>query len=361
MGSGAVWLEGLQLTARLRWDRGEGERYADGYLKAIANNPADVTLWSAFLGLLASSLEFERVLLNLPKARASAGEHILFDMMEAQALSETGQHEASELIFKALEPLSDPTFVPIRLRALLRTGRADEAARLGEQFTHGPAANMVWPLLGLAWRVLGDERWRWLERYDDTVSAIDLPLPVERLEETAEALRRLHVSAEHPYDQSVRGGTQSTGNLFDRTEPAIVGLRLAVVQAVASYIERLPALEPDHPFLGRSRDRFRFAGSWSIRLQGRGHHVSHVHPAGWISSALYLHVPPRCPDTGGQAGYLALGQPPPELGLGLPALRMIQPRPGRLVLFPSTTWHGTVPFPAGERLTAAFDVVPFEP
>ena len=35
---------------------------------------------------------------------------------------------------------------------------------------------------------------------------------------------------------------------------------------------------------------------------------------------------------------------------------MIEPKPGRLVLFPSTMWHGTEPFAAGERLTVAFDV-----
>jgi len=28
------------------------------------------------------------------------------------------------------------------------------------------------------------------------------------------------------------------------------------------------------------------------------------------------------------------------------------------VLFPSYFWHGTVPFHAGARLTAAFDVIP---
>jgi predicted 2-oxoglutarate/Fe(II)-dependent dioxygenase YbiX len=44
------------------------------------------------------------------------------------------------------------------------------------------------------------------------------------------------------------------------------------------------------------------------------------------------------------------------LGLDLPPLRTILPRPGQLVLFPSTMWHGTIPFESGERLTIAFDV-----
>jgi len=37
----------------------------------------------------------------------------------------------------------------------------------------------------------------------------------------------------------------------------------------------------------------------------------------------------------------------------------VQPRVGRLVLFPSMFWHGTTPFDdAQARLTIAFDAVP---
>jgi Putative 2OG-Fe(II) oxygenase len=37
----------------------------------------------------------------------------------------------------------------------------------------------------------------------------------------------------------------------------------------------------------------------------------------------------------------------------------VQPAPGRLVLFPSYMWHGTIPFhDAQPRTTIAFDVVP---
>ena len=87
---------------------------------------------------------------------------------------------------------------------------------------------------------------------------------------------------------------------------------------------------------------------------GQGRHVNHVHPAGWISSAFYVALPDEI-DAEGPAGWLTLGEAG-ELGLDLPPIRLVQPRPGRLVLFPSTLWHGTRPFEAGERLTVAFDV-----
>jgi hypothetical protein len=39
--------------------------------------------------------------------------------------------------------------------------------------------------------------------------------------------------------------------------------------------------------------------------------------------------------------------------------RAVQPVPGRLVLFPSYTWHGTIPLEASSaRTTIAFDAIP---
>ena len=45
-----------------------------------------------------------------------------------------------------------------------------------------------------------------------------------------------------------------------------------------------------------------------------------------------------------------------QLKLDLPPTKLIEPKPGRLALFPSWMWHGTRPFGQGERLTVAFDV-----
>jgi hypothetical protein len=56
------------------------------------------------------------------------------------------------------------------------------------------------------------------------------------------------------------------------------------------------------------------------------------------------------------AGHIAFGIPPAELGLALEPYRTLAPAPGRLAVFPSTMWHGTVPFDDGERLVIAFDI-----
>jgi hypothetical protein len=90
-------------------------------------------------------------------------------------------------------------------------------------------------------------------------------------------------------------------------------------------------------------------------LTDGGFHSVHVHPRGWISSALYLNLPGNLSD---EQGWLTLGAPPPELGLDLGPTRTVPPKVGQLVLFPSWMWHSTRPFPEGERLTVAFDVAP---
>jgi uncharacterized protein (TIGR02466 family) len=136
-------------------------------------------------------------------------------------------------------------------------------------------------------------------------------------------------------------------------------LRAAVTGAVERHIAELPPPDDAHPLLKHRRDRrIRYSGSWSVRLRSGGRHSNHVHPHGWISSALYVALPERTAGDQEHAGWLTLGEPDEKLGLELGPWREIEPKPGQLVLFPSWMWHGTVPFSEGERLTVAFDVRP---
>lgn len=352
------WTDGLRALARLRFDRGDGGRFTEDFERAVNARPRDTELWATFLGVLSSALRFDKVLENLPKARAAAGEQLIFAMLEAQALAELGRLDEADAAFSRLDDVRDPTFAPARIRLLLRAKRFAEAAAAGEEASKTHAGPFVWPLLALAWRKSDEGKWRWLERYDDTVGAFDLPLDLGELEELASLLRRLHRSSGHPYDQSARGGTQTLGHLLNRSDAPLRRLRQHLSDAVATFIAALPPMDPSHPFLSRGRDGFKFAGSWSIRLRGEGYHVSHVHPQGWISSAFYIALPEVREDDPAREGWLKLGESPPELGLDLPPVRTIMPRPARLVLFPSIMWHGTVPFRDGERLSVAFDVVP---
>ena len=186
---------------------------------------------------------------------------------------------------------------------------------------------------------------------------IDLADTLPPLDVLADTLRSLHVAKGEYLDQSVRGGTQTDGPLLSRIDPVIRHLRRAIVGAVEGYVSQLPVQDDEHPLLRQRRDRrVQFSGSWSVRLRSGGHHSNHVHPLGWISSALYVALPDRAPTEAEDSGWFTLGEPDRNLGIDLPPWRKVEPKPARLVLFPSWMWHGTVPFADGERLTVAFDV-----
>ena len=247
----------------------------------------------------------------------------------------------------------------------LRAGRPDRAAQLLEADARADPGNQVaWSLLSIAWRLLDDPREHWLCDYDKLVMVTDAApsdgdgSASDYAATIARALDPLHRSQAAPGDQSLRSGTQTSGALFDRPDPAIQAFRAAVLQAAEHAVAVLPD-DPTHPFLRRKTKRLDVAGSWSVRLSATGHHIPHVHHQGWMSSAYYA----RLPDSVAAAddrhqGWIQFGAPPAILGLDLAPRRLVEPRPGRLVLFPSYLWHGTIPFESGDRLTAAFDFVP---
>jgi hypothetical protein len=91
-------------------------------------------------------------------------------------------------------------------------------------------------------------------------------------------------------EQTLRGGTQTPGELFNRPAPVIQALKARIERALLDYLAGLPD-DPTHPFLRRKTGGFAFSGSWSVRLKSQGFHVNHVHPKGWISSACYIDLP----------------------------------------------------------------------
>jgi tetratricopeptide (TPR) repeat protein len=247
----------------------------------------------------------------------------------------------------------------------LRAGRPGRAAELLErQVAAEPGDQVAWSLLSLAWRLVDDPRETWLCDYDRLVMVTQVPSadgkldPAAYAREVAAMLDPLHVTSSEPGDQSLRGGTQTSGPLFARPDPAIQKFREAVQLAAEKAVANLPE-DPAHPFLKRKSANLGFSGSWSVRLRPGGHHVSHVHPEGWMSSAYYARMPAGDQQAAEQhEGWIQFGVPPGHLGLDLSPRRIIEPSPGTLVLFPSYMWHGTIPFASGDRLTAAFDYQP---
>lgn len=349
-----AWLLGHVTLARLRWMCGDRAHFTASFERALESSPRSVDLWRQLASTLIEAKLFDLAKAVLARARDAIGDVPELAALEAAALTEQGETAGAERAFERVPRPLDAATAAFHVRHLLRSGRPLEAAAEAETRVRERGGEAFWPYLSTAWRLTGDPRWAWLEGDDRFVGVYDIGDRLGSLDALAQCLRRIHLATQQPLDQSVRGGTQTDGPLFARLEPEIRGLRAAILETVETHIARLPPPDPSHPLLGVRRTPVRFSGSWSVRLGGGGHHANHVHPAGWISSAFYVALPE---EIGGddRAGWLTLGEAT-ELGVDLPAVRMIEPRPGRLVLFPSTMWHGTRPFGAGERLTVAFDV-----
>jgi hypothetical protein len=241
----------------------------------------------------------------------------------------------------------------------LQTGQPDKAAKLLEAVVIAEPDKMsAWALLELAWRTIRDPRHAWLIGQAGLFGTTELPLGGAELDDIGATLRSLHSARSQPIGQSVRGGTQTAGQLFLRTEPQIRLLMNALGEAIRQFFERLPPTDPRHPMLKYRDQPIGFGPSWSVRLTRGGFHAAHFHPGGILSSACYISLPDAIVDDDEKSGWLEIGRPPPELAIDLPPLASFEPKAGRLVLFPSFLFHGTRPFAGGERLTVAFDLVP---
>jgi hypothetical protein len=286
------WVDGHDALCRLRWQSGDHEGFADTLEATLRRYPGDLRLWQLIIVILSQRDLNARMLEMVQRGQASAGDHLIFTANEAVARAELGQVAEADRLFERLRDVDDPTLRVRWVRHLLRSGRAGQGAELAYAMAQGPAGFLFWPYVSVAWRLLGDRRWEWLEGDERLVGVYDLSDRLAPLAGLAERLRGLHLASSEPLEQSVRGGTQTDGPLLSRREPEIRSLRAAIIDTVQEHVSGLPPVDPAHPVLRHRRDApIRIAGSWSVRLTGAGFHTNHIHPQGWFSSALYIAVP----------------------------------------------------------------------
>lgn len=350
------WIDGHRSLAQLRGQCGDNPLVSID--KALAQYPSHEGLHQLRVNILLESRNLAGADAAIRYAQEKLGQKAWLLNIAAHIASESGEHIRADALFAALAPASDINNVALRTRHLIRRAMIEPAGALLDQWIGRDQDNLLWPYLSLVWRINDDPRHAWLEGDEKLVGVYDLSQSVTNWAELAEQLRSLHFATAAPLDQSVRGGTQTDGNLLLRDNVMIRSLRQTILDTVERHIEQLPPARSGHPTLITERHPQRIAGSWSVRLFGSGYHSDHVHSQGWISSALYIALPGTIGTAGpgeDTSGWLSLGECR-ELVPGLKPLKLIEPTPGKLVLFPSTMWHGTRPFSSGERLTIAFDI-----
>lgn len=353
------WITGHEILARMRSEAAGSEDFADHYRRALERRPGDRALHFSYWRSLARGERHGEALAALRAAHSDIGDDADLKLMEAVFVSESGDPAAALPLIALFDEAGRPDISFARGRIALRAGDATQAAEAFERVIRLDSGNIgAWAHVNLAWRLTGDARHEWLTTQPGLYGARELDLDAGELERLAEVLRGLHRTRAHPIGQSLRGGTQTRGRLFSRRQPEIVRLRDAIEATVAAHFVGLPPRDEAHPLLRHRDAKVRIEGSWSVRLTSQGFHVNHIHPEGILSSACYISLPETLGAEDTRDGWLELGRPPVELGLDLEPLAVIEPKPGRLALFPSYLFHGTRPFREGERLTVAFDVVP---
>jgi Flp pilus assembly protein TadD len=358
-------LDAQFLLAQLRHVRGD-EDFAAALRSAASRPgapPAVGMMHADVLRRAGQTAAAERLVREL-LARHGAVPQLLSSL--GNILHESGRYaEAVAVARQAVAAMPDD--VPIvenYVAALLSAGEPAEAIPVIERFRARTPLDQRWITYRIdAARQLREplfEEWCDVQRL---VRPYDLPPPpgYSSIEEFNAALRPViesrHAQRHHPLDQSMRFGTQTSRGLLGDDEPLVVAFRRALEEPIAAYQAAL-GRDDRHPLLARNVAPARLVGCWSVRLRRGGHHVNHIHPEGWISSAYYLAVPAEVQDPVARIGWIKFGEPRFPMPGGEP-LRLVQPRAGRLVLFPSYLWHGTTPIHGDEpRMTIAFDAVP---
>lgn len=345
-----------EAVSELRAEWGWPGSFTHSYEAALSANPKDRSLLLSYWASLSRARRYEDVLESMNANRSLFGADRTFALMEANVASHFGLIDKTMRLLAGLDEAPDAQV--IRGQAHLQAGNAKYAASVLEQVVLVQAENQTaWSLLELAWRGTNDLRHDWLIGQPGLIGVQKLALEQRELASIASTLKQLHARRCTPIGQSVRGGSQTAGQLFERRESEIETLIAALTDAIRAFVSNLPAYDARHPLLRYRHEGLAFGPSWSVRLSEGGFHAAHFHPNGVISSACYVSLP-ELTDGVEKQGWLELGRPPAELHLDAEPIATIKPETGSLVLFPSFLFHGTRPFSAGERLTVAFDLVP---
>lgn len=165
-------------------------------------------------------------------------------------------------------------------------------------------------------------------------------------------------------NRSVENG-RGTLELFDGTEhgPALE-LKKMILAMAQDYMAAHPQ-DPDHPFLADPPKAFDVT-CWGTVYDREGRQLVHFHPPAWLSGVYYPALPASMKDaaqgrTNNIEGWIEFGRAFHLIGdRREPAVHLVRPEEGMMVMFPSYFGHQTIPVTSSDekRVSIAFDLCP---
>ncbi len=360
-----AYVESHKNLSGLLWEIGEQKTFLSSYIDAFHLLPSDLELRFSYAATLVRVGEYSVAYDFLTQfSKLAEKDYRYYDLIGKAYKGLGDKTKALAMQRKAYEFDNIPSAISISLaETLLELEFYSEAQKvIDECLRHEPNNKHAWAVLGLAWTMLGDPRSEILNDYDNLVReyTIETPEGFDNIQDFCQQLgtylKGLHTAKRQPLEQTLAGGTQTQGNLFNDSNPLVRALVKSIEECVRDYIKNIKELEGALPII-KSHDSFHFSGSWSVLLKQNGFHNQHVHPMGWISSAFYVQLPDSIDDEQEKQGWLKIGPSNIDLVESVAHQKHIKPAVGKLVLFQSYMWHGTIPFSSNEeRITVAFDV-----
>jgi len=140
-----------------------------------------------------------------------------------------------------------------------------------------------------------------------------------------------------------RHGLQSHEILNGNQSTVIQDLCRRLKEASLDYIKNKPLLQK---IRNQKKGNIELSG-WSVVLKKGGHQKRHIHPESVVSGVIYIQLPKECTDESKKEGNLMF----PSNNM-----KMVTPKQGMAVLFPSYLPHETVPTNSNEeRICIAFN------
>ena len=358
-----------ELYNHILWNNDQLEQFGHSYTKAIEQFPEEPKFRRARARSLFKAGFNDLALESVRDGLRKFPEDAELLTVHAELLAEAGDIVSSkgEFIKSLTQVFSKETAQQLCKLYILNGDYVQAQALLDQLLENDEYCQLSWALQSLLWRFCNNEMYQWLTQYSNFIKSYQLSFPdnyessESYLTDLAICLRALHTSEREPLLQTLKHGTQTAAKLLNNASPEIVYLKSNLTSIVHEYINELPE-DFDHPFLTRKSQNFQFSGSWSVELKPNGYHINHVHSQGWISSSCYIDIPSSIElENEKNQGCIKFGESPLHLGEREIIEKIIKPKPGMVVLFPSYLWHGTVPFLSENnetRLTAPFDVTP---
>ncbi len=225
-----------------------------------------------------------------------------------------------------------PAVVLVKTLTLRDAGRAEEADALLGQDTLVIARPIETP-----------------GRFDD----------LEAFNQALERVVREHPSFGHVHTNRATQHGRQTGSLMIEPSPEMRTFARLVDGRIRAVLRELrEGGHEAHPWV-KFAPKSWLVNAWGVVLGDQGHQTAHIHPEAWLSGVYYVALPEEGIGAGyGQDGWIELGSPLEQLVAKVtPPTRRVQPEPGLMVTFPSSSCHRTIPFRGkGERVSIAFDV-----